>query len=183
MPQEPRAREHATVIRDAAPGKRYVLETDAETHVRLGRVRQRGTKPELLVRRALRGLGHHFRTTGRGLPGSPDLVNRRRAFAIFVHGCFWHGHEGCRRATVPKRNREFWIAKLERNRERDREAEAELRARGLRVLVVWQCEAEDPGRLEALLRAFMDTVPPASPRRALPSRAGGETSAGRRGRR
>ena len=128
--------------------------TDAETSSRMGRIRQRGTEPELLVRQACRSLGMRYRTSNQDLPGSPDLANRSQRWAIFVHGCFWHQHSGCSKATTPKRNAEFWSAKFQRNVERDREARAALRRLGFRVLTLWQCEAESPGVLARRLGNF-----------------------------
>lgn len=121
----------------------------------MGRVRQHGTGPELEVRRALRDLGVSYRLNVRGLPGSPDIANRRRGFAIFVHGCYWHRHAGCRRATTPKRNRDFWLAKFEANLARDARNIEALRAAGFRVLVVWECETGQPNRLIGALRSFL----------------------------
>lgn len=114
--------------------------TDAATSLRLSRIRQRGTKPELEVRRALSRLGIRYRVENRDLPGSPDLANRRKRWAVFVHGCYWHSHPGCSRATLPKRNRAFWEAKFEANRQRDARALQDLRARGFRTLVIWECK-------------------------------------------
>lgn len=122
-------------FKSAAP-----LHTDAERSALFSRVRQRGTEPELVVRQIASDEGLSFRTRNRDLPGSPDLANRRRKWAIFVHGCYWHSHQGCRRATIPKRNRAFWTQKFAGNRERDRRALSELRRLGFRVAVVWECE-------------------------------------------
>lgn len=127
------------------------LIVDPETSARLGRIRQQRTRPEILVRRSLHRMGIRFRVGNRDLPGSPDLANRRRRWAIFVHGCFWHHHEGCRRATVPKRNRAFWLEKFAANQARDGRAVAALEAAGFCVLTIWECEAEDEGRLRAAL--------------------------------
>lgn len=114
--------------------------------------RQRGTRPELLVRAALRGLRLRYTLANRDLPGSPDLANRSRRFAVFVHGCYWHAHPGCPRATVPKHNRAFWEEKFRQNRARDERDAATLLARGYRVITVWECETKDAGALEARLR-------------------------------
>ena len=113
----------------------------------MGRVRQSDTGPELLVRRALTALGLRYRTRNRDLPGSPDLANRSRRWAVFVHGCYWHRHAGCSMATTPKTNTAFWLAKFARNVERDRAALASLRGRGYRVLTIWECETESPKTL------------------------------------
>jgi len=111
------------------------------TSARMGLVRQKGTRPELLVRSAIRALGHHFRLANRDLPGSPDIANRSRRWAVFVHGCFWHRH-GCKATTTPGRNREFWEAKFARNVARDERSAAELRALGYTVIVIWECDTK-----------------------------------------
>jgi DNA mismatch endonuclease Vsr len=121
---------------------RTTLKTDPETSARMKRIRQANTKPELLVRKWLAAHGLRFRVKNRDLPGSPDIANRTKRWVVFVHGCFWHGHEGCAKATVPKSNTDFWIEKIARNKRRDRAKEAQLRESGFDVHVVWQCEAD-----------------------------------------
>lgn len=119
----------------------------------LARVKQKKTKPEETVARLLRDLGLAYRRNVRALSGSPDFANRSKGWAIFVNGCFWHHHTGCRRATVPKNNRAFWTEKFAANRRRDAAKIRALRALGLRVLVIWECEVETCGpRLAALRR-------------------------------
>ncbi|MGV8841141.1 MAG: very short patch repair endonuclease [Bauldia sp.] len=115
--------------------------TDAATSARMGRIRQRDTSPELTVRRFLWKRGVRFTTHNRDLPGSPDLANRSRKWAMFVHGCFWHGHEGCPRATRPRRNANAWTAKIDANRERDLRKHDALLTLGFEVATVWECEA------------------------------------------
>jgi DNA mismatch endonuclease, patch repair protein len=124
----------------------------AQTSLRMKRVRRADTAPELVVRRFLRELGASYRTCVRGLPGTPDIANRRRGWAIFVHGCFWHGHRGCKLSRLPRTNTAFWRRKLAGNRARDARKEAELLAAGLRVLVVWQCEIRHRDELAFRLR-------------------------------
>jgi len=102
-------------------------------------IRGKDTKPEMIVRRVLTAAGVRYRLHRRDLPGAPDLVMAGRRTVIFVHGCFWHRHEGCRYAKLPSSNAEFWRAKLESNVERDRKAVADLLATGWRVLTVWEC--------------------------------------------
>lgn len=115
------------------------------------RQKQRDTGPELAVRKVLHRLGHHYRVNNRDLPGSPDIANRSQKWVIFVHGCYWHHHEGCPKATIPKANREWWITKFQKNRERDaRKLEAVTRL-GLKAIVVWECETTDPGALSRRL--------------------------------
>lgn len=115
------------------------------------RVGRRDTRPEMRLRRALWARGLRYRLHATDLPGTPDLVFRGPRVAVFVHGCFWHRHEGCRRATTPKTNREYWVQKFERNVERDRRKEAALRDRGWSVVTVWECEAEDADGFEQRL--------------------------------
>lgn len=119
----------------------HLLLVDDATSARMGLVRQRGTSPELVVRAALSALGHRFRLTNRDLPGSPDIANRARRWAVFVHGCFWHRH-GCKATTTPGRNRAFWEAKFQRNIERDRRSIEALEASGYTVIVIWECETK-----------------------------------------
>ena len=129
--------------------------TDEATSARLGRIPQTGTKPELAVRRLVYSLGHRYRVANRDLPGSPDIANRSRRWAIFVHGCYWHRHPGCARATTPTRNRDFWLSKFDRNTERDREAISSLERVGFRVLVVWECDVAPGGLAVEPVRAFL----------------------------
>lgn len=115
--------------------------TDPATSARLSRIRQRDTGPELDVRRRLHRAGFRFRVQGRDLPGSPDIVLPRYRTSVFVNGCFWHGHD-CRAGRLPKRNAQFWRAKIERNRERDAANATELKASGWHVATIWTCELE-----------------------------------------
>jgi DNA mismatch endonuclease (patch repair protein) len=105
-------------------------------------VRRRDTTAELIVRRWLWNRGIRFTTHNRDLPGSPDLANRSKKWGVFVHGCFWHGHEGCKKATIPKRNTDFWKQKITGNRLRDARKEEALRQLGYKVIVIWECDAE-----------------------------------------
>ncbi len=115
------------------------------------RVRGRDTAPELKVRRRLRALGVGYRLGGWGLPGRPDIVMPGRRLAIFVHGCFWHGHDCPRGAREPKANADYWRAKIGRNRERDRTALGALENSGWRTLVLWECELKDEAALDRRL--------------------------------
>jgi len=142
-----------SLVRDSAS-----LYTTVYNSQRMARIRQTGTTPELRVRRACTLLGMHYRIQNRDLPGSPDLANRSRRWVIFVHGCYWHRHEGCYRSTIPKTNQTYWLAKFERNCARDREVCAALQARKYSVLIVWECETEDALGLYNILRVFADRV-------------------------
>ena len=122
-------------------------------------VRQRGTAAELRVGAALRELKLGYRKNVKGLPGSPDFANRRGKWAVFVNGCYWHHHHACRRATIPKANRDFWVAKFTANRSRDARAIRQLRARGFRVLIVWECQLHNVGeRLRRSLNPAADST-------------------------
>ena len=118
----------------------------------MGAIRQRGTAPELVVREALTDLGYRYRCNVRTLPGSPDIANKRKRFAVFVHGCFWHRHTLCRRSSMPKSNVEFWLAKFQANVRRDARNRRLLESRGFRVLVVWECDAMKVESVKHLLR-------------------------------
>ena len=98
------------------------------------------TKPELKLRQALWRLGFRYRVNDKKLPGKPDIVLPKYRTAIFIHGCFWHGHKDCKFYTVPKTNTEFWTAKVARNQERDQEVWRQLEAKGWSVIIVWECQ-------------------------------------------
>lgn len=117
------------------------------------RVKGRDTAPEMRVRRLFRSAGVGYRLGGCGLPGRPDLVMKGRRLAVFVHGCFWHGHDCPRGARQPKANAAYWSAKIARNRARDAAALQALAEAGWRVEVVWECELKDPATAERILAA------------------------------
>jgi DNA mismatch endonuclease, patch repair protein len=120
----------------------------------MGRVRRAGTAPELKVRSAAHNLGFRFRVDRSDLPGRPDIVFPRHRAVIFVHGCFWHRHTKCDRASIPKTRTDYWMAKFARNTARDARVQRELKAAGWRVLVLWECEINDTQRLSAHLKRF-----------------------------
>ena len=126
-------------------------------------VKQRGTGPELAVRALLSDLGVSYRVNNRKYPGSPDIVNRKRNWAIFVHGCFWHGHRSCvktrggRRGRIPRTNRTYWEKKISENRRRDARKERALREDGFMVLTIWECELREPDQLRRRLRDVLPT--------------------------
>ena len=117
-------------------------------------VKSENTGPELLVRGLLHRMGYRYRLHRRDLPGSPDIAFVSHRKAIFVHGCFWHGHD-CPKGRLPKSRLDYWRPKLDKNRERDRKREEELRSLGWAVLVVWQCETVDLEALGRRLQAFV----------------------------
>lgn len=114
-------------------------------------VRSKNTRPEMVVRRAAHSLGLRFRLFRKDLPGCPDLVFPRWKTVIFVHGCFWHRHDGCSKATVPKTNAGFWLSKFDANVHRDLENEKKLQKLGWRVFVIWQCQVPTTERACELL--------------------------------
>lgn len=118
-------------------------------------IRGRDTKPELAVRRLVHALGYRFRLHRRDLPGSPDVVLPKHRKVIFVHGCFWHRHPGCRFAYNPKSRVDFWATKFAENVARDRRTHAELVRMGWQVLTVWECETSNLNDLRETLREFL----------------------------
>ncbi|MEO8360754.1 MAG: very short patch repair endonuclease [Vicinamibacteria bacterium] len=126
-----------------------------ERSERMALVRGSDTKPELVVRRALKGLVRSFRLRPSNLPGRPDIVLPSLRRAIFVHGCFWHRHANCARTRTPKSRVPFWSAKFESNVRRDRRKNAQLRLLGWNVSVIWECKTEDESILLRRLRAVL----------------------------
>lgn len=115
-------------------------------------VRREGTEPEMIVRRTLHALGFRYALHRKDLPGTPDIVLTRHATVIFVNGCFWHHHEGCSKASVPKTNSDYWISKFARNKARDVRNQSDLQAMGWRIIVVWSCETRDTSSLARKLK-------------------------------
>ena len=119
----------------------------------MSQVRGKNTRPEMLVRRAAHALGLRFRLHRDDLPGTPDLVFPKHNVALFVHGCFWHRHSGCKRASMPKTRKIYWTAKFKRNAERDSRVVTQTKAIGWRPVIVWECETKDADKLARILRA------------------------------
>ncbi len=126
-----------------------VLNPD-QRHRNMAAIHSASTKPELKLRLALWRMGFRYRVNEKRLPGTPDIVLSKYRTAVFVHGCFWHGHKGCKYYTVPKTNTEFWKAKVARNQERDQDVWRQLEAKGWYVIIVWECELKK--------NAFEETV-------------------------
>lgn len=129
----------------------------------MSRIGSKHTKPELTVRSLLHSLGYRYRLHRKELPGKPDIAFMGRKKAIFVHGCYWHGH-GCKIGKPPKSNLDFWLPKIERNRERDFEKRSELEQIGWQVEEIWQCELKDLQKLSARLQKFI------GPKKAIDNR-------------
>ena len=131
--------------------------SEEQRHRCMASIRGRDTKPELIVRRSLFGRGFRYRLNHPRLPGHPDIVLRKYRTVIFVNGCFWHGHKGCRYFTVPKSNTDFWSAKISRNAERDRSVQQQLAAMGWHCVTVWECQLMPKLRNDTL-RALEYTI-------------------------
>ena len=114
--------------------------TPQQRHENMAAIHGKNTKPEVVVRKWLWIHGYRYRLNHPRLPGKPDIVMRKYRTCIFVNGCFWHGHEGCRYYTIPKTNTEFWINKIRRNQERDREVCRKLALMGWHCITIWECE-------------------------------------------
>ena len=150
--------------------------TKAKRSWNMSRVHGKGTGPEKAVQRILRRIGAPFSMYADDLPGCPDFVIRSQQAAVFVHGCFWHQHNGCRRASLPRSNRRFWIKKLAANACRDRRNARLLRAKGWRVATVWQCQLRKPDAVENRLRRYLE----AAKETVMRHGRGGEDRRGRR---
>ncbi|ADZ72761.1 very short patch repair endonuclease [Polymorphum gilvum] len=132
----------------------------SERSERMSRIRSSNTAPEVALRRAMHALGFRFRLHSKGLPGKPDIVLPRYKTVIFVHGCFWHRHRGCKVATTPKTNTEFWVEKFDRNVARDARTREQLERLGWRVIVVWECELRSANQVAGAVRRVADEICP-----------------------
>ena len=129
---------------------------DPKRYVLMARVKDKHSKPEMVVRRIAHRLGYRFRLHRRELPGTPDLVFPSMRKVIFVHGCFWHRHKGCVRTTSPTTRRQYWAEKFAANMKRDRAKQRKLRTCGWKVLVIWECQTFDIDNLTRRLTRFFD---------------------------
>ena len=131
--------------------------TPIQRHKAMASIHSKNTKPEILVRKFLWRHGFRYRLNNPRLPGHPDIVLRKNRTCIFVNGCFWHGHEGCKYFHYPKSNVDYWTKKINRNRERDKEEQKELAEMGWHVIVVWECELK-PDKREKTLASLVFTL-------------------------
>jgi DNA mismatch endonuclease (patch repair protein) len=136
------------------------VHTTSTRSYNMSRIRGKDTKPEMLVRQYLHARGLRYRLHTKELPGKPDLVFSGLRTVVFVHGCFWHRHEGCRYFVVPKTRTDFWLNKIGRNVVNDERQQEELRNQGWRVLVVWECELRPLNRERTLERLFYSLTAP-----------------------
>lgn len=130
--------------------------TPEERSRQMGRIRSKNTKVEMTVRRLVFAMGYRYRLHRADLPGRPDMVFPVRRKIIFTHGCFWHRHEGCKLAPLPKSRLDFWQTKFETNRKRDIRTQMSLHEQGWRVLVIWECELKDLEGLRRRVRIFLE---------------------------
>lgn len=132
--------------------------TPDERSERMGRVRSKDTKPEIIIRHLVHGMGYRYRLHRYDLPGRPDLVFPRFRKVIFVHGCFWHRHpdQACKLARLPKSRLDFWMPKLEGNRRRDEKNQAALLSHGWKFMVIWECEIGNTQELERRIKLFLE---------------------------
>lgn len=114
--------------------------TKEQRHHCMSNIRSKNTKPEILVRKELFKRGFRYRINVSRLPGKPDIVLPKYKTAIFINGCFWHGHEGCRHFIIPKTNADYWISKIRSNQQRDKESVSKLQQAGWKVLTIWECK-------------------------------------------
>ncbi|MDR1181195.1 MAG: very short patch repair endonuclease [Bacteroidales bacterium] len=128
----------------------------------MSKIRSKNTEPEMILRKALFAKGYRYRINYKKLPGKPDIVFPKYKTVIFIHGCFWHGHEHCKIAHIPKRNTDFWARKISMNKERDKNNEMKVAALGWKVLTFWECEIskkELPLILERVINIFHQNTP------------------------
>jgi len=123
----------------------------------MSRIRAKNTKPELFVRSMLHRMGYRFRIHVKGLPGKPDIVLPKYHTAIFVHGCFWHGHEGCKDFAPPKTRTEWWLNKINGNKKKDTENIAQLDRQGWQVIIIWECELT-PDKREDTIKSLVNVL-------------------------
>lgn len=130
----------------------------------MSRIRSKNTKPEIALRRALFARGYRYRTNYQKLPGKPDIVLPQYKTAIFVHGCFWHGHDiGCIDSHIPKTNTSFWIKKIAKNKERDKKNIDQILLMGWKVITIWDCEIQQKGNMDNLIQKIVDLLHAAIP--------------------
>ena len=135
--------------------------TPEERSLNMSKIHSTNTGPEIIVRKILFALGYRFRLQRKDLPGKPDVVMPGRKIVIFVHGCFWHSHQGCKNSNLPKSNQDFWKKKLQGNVQRDLKVKDELLEQGWRVLWVWECATRKKANLSQLateLRLWIEST-------------------------
>lgn len=131
----------------------------------MSKIRSKNTKPEIALRKALFARGYRYRTNYQKLPGKPDIVLPKYKTAIFVHGCFWHGHDiACIDSHIPKTNTSFWIEKIAKNKERDKNNTNQILSMGWKVIAIWDCEIQQKDNMDTLVQKIVDLLHEAIPR-------------------
>ena len=130
--------------------------TQEQRHRNMAAIRSSATKPELKLRHALWSFGFRYRVNDKRLPGTPDIVLPKYKTVIFVHGCFWHGHDNCNKASTPKTNTNYWTSKIARNRKHDQDIWRQLEAKGWSVIIVWECELKKSTIYDTITRIQLD---------------------------
>ncbi len=120
------------------------------------RIRSKDTNPELLIRRLVFKMGYRYRLYGKNLPSKPDLVFAGRKKVIFIHGCFWHQHMNCIDSHIPKTNRDYWVAKLNKNKVRDKKNQVEIKKLGWSFLIIWECKTKNTSKLSREIKTFLE---------------------------
>lgn len=126
--------------------------TKSQRSLNMSQIKGKNTKPEMQVRSVLHSLGYRYRLHKKDLPGKPDIVLTKYKTIIFVNGCFWHGHSGCKRSNIPKSNVEYWSKKIAGNISRFQDSANKLQNLGWKVFVIWECETKDPILLEQIIK-------------------------------
>ncbi len=128
----------------------FDVHTSSVRSYNMSQIKCKDTKPELMVRRFLHSRGMRYRVHSKDLPGKPDLILKKYHTVVFIHGCFWHGHEGCNYFTIPKTNTEWWLTKISQNKHRDQKSIKKLESSGWKVIIIWECELREPLRMRTL---------------------------------
>ena len=132
--------------------------TSEQRHLCMSHIHGKNTKPEVFVRKALWRLGYRYRINASNLPGKPDIVFPKYKTVVFINGCFWHGHEGCKKFSIPETNRDFWIEKIGRNQQRDLDNVTALQSSGWKVLIVWECELTTKDKREQTINRIAENL-------------------------
>lgn len=132
--------------------------TPEQRHKCMAAIKGKNTKPEMIVRRFLHSAGYRYGLHNKKLPGKPDIVLRKYKTVIFIHGCFWHGHEGCKFSHLPKSNFNYWEQKINHNKERDLNSKLELVKEGWKVITIWECDLRDRNKRESVLYSLLNQL-------------------------
>lgn len=130
--------------------------TKQQRSINMSKIRSKNTSPEVIVRKILLGMGFRYRLHLASLPGKPDVILKKYKTAIFINGCFWHQHKNCKRSSIPKSNKDYWVPKLENNIQRQKENISQLKRLGWKPLIIWECEVKKIDELTQKLSKISD---------------------------